>query len=47
MKVILNELIKDKELIKTFIESLLENYDYTPYGIGKALAFLYEIGNKE
>ena len=31
----------EEELVKSFIESLELEYDYTPFGVGKALAFLY------
>lgn len=33
----------EQEILKSFIESLEKDYDYTPWGIGKAIAFLYDL----
>jgi len=34
--------MSEKEIVDAFVEELIKQYDYTPLGIGKGLAFLYE-----
>lgn len=33
--------VDEEELVEGFIEKLEKDYDITPYGVGDALAFLY------